>query len=35
MEGNRPSTTLMTEVLTPRLLGALAALYEHSAFTQG
>jgi glucose-6-phosphate isomerase len=26
---------LLTEVLTPRLLGSLVALYEHSVFTQG
>src|SRR5579875_2756752 len=35
MEGNRPSNVLLAEVLTPRLLGALIALYEHSVFTQG
>jgi len=35
MEGNRPSNVLLAEVLTPRLLGALVALYEHSVFTQG
>ncbi|GIF75835.1 glucose-6-phosphate isomerase [Asanoa siamensis] len=35
MEGNRPSNTLLAERLTPRLLGALVALYEHSVFTQG
>ena len=35
MEGNRPTNVLMAEVLTPRLLGALVALYEHSVFTQG
>jgi glucose-6-phosphate isomerase len=33
--GNRPSTTLLAEVLTPRTLGALVALYEHSVFVQG
>jgi len=33
--GNRPSTTIIAEKLTPRTLGALVALYEHSAFTQG
>ena len=31
--GNRPSTTLMLEALTPRSLGALVALYEHRVFT--
>ncbi len=35
MEGNRPTSTLLAKVLTPRLLGALVALYEHSVFTQG
>jgi glucose-6-phosphate isomerase len=34
-EGNRPSNTLLAEVLTPHTLGALVALYEHSVFTQG
>jgi glucose-6-phosphate isomerase len=35
MEGNRPTNTLLAEILTPRLLGSLVALYEHSVFTQG
>jgi len=35
MEGNRPSNTILAEVLTPRALGSLVALYEHSVFTQG
>ncbi|HUN57597.1 MAG TPA: glucose-6-phosphate isomerase [Candidatus Binataceae bacterium] len=34
-EGNRPSTTILAEQLTPRILGTLVALYEHSVFTQG
>jgi glucose-6-phosphate isomerase len=34
-EGNRPSTTILAERLTPETLGALVALYEHSVFTQG
>ncbi len=34
-DGNRPSTTLVLERLTPRALGALVALYEHIVFTQG
>jgi glucose-6-phosphate isomerase len=34
-EGNRPSSTLLAEQLTPEVLGALVALYEHSVFTQG
>jgi glucose-6-phosphate isomerase len=33
--GNRPSTTLVLEQLTPRSLGALIALYEHRIFTSG
>jgi glucose-6-phosphate isomerase len=33
--GNRPSNVLMAERLTPEILGALVALYEHSVFTQG
>ncbi|HET7159940.1 MAG TPA: glucose-6-phosphate isomerase, partial [Burkholderiales bacterium] len=32
--GNRPSTTLLLEELTPRALGALIALYEHKVFAQ-
>jgi glucose-6-phosphate isomerase len=35
MEGNRPTNVLLAEKLTPRLLGSLIALYEHSVFTQG
>jgi glucose-6-phosphate isomerase len=34
-EGNRPSNTILTERLTPEVLGKLVALYEHSVFTQG
>lgn len=34
-EGNRPSNTILAERLTPEVLGALIALYEHSVFTQG
>ena len=34
-EGNRPSTVILAESLTPELLGKLIALYEHSVFTQG
>ena len=34
-EGNRPSSTLLLERLTPAALGKLVALYEHSVFTQG
>jgi glucose-6-phosphate isomerase len=32
--GNRPSTTLLVEALTPRSLGALIALYEHKVLVQ-
>ena len=35
MEGNRPSNVLLAEILTPRLLGSLVALYEHAVFTSG
>jgi glucose-6-phosphate isomerase len=35
MEGNRPTNTILAEQLTPRTLGSLVALYEHSVFTQG
>jgi glucose-6-phosphate isomerase len=34
-EGNRPTNTLLCDILTPRLLGTLVALYEHSVFVQG
>jgi len=33
--GNRPSNTILAKTLTPRSLGQLIALYEHSVFTQG
>jgi glucose-6-phosphate isomerase len=33
--GNRPSSTLLLDRLTPAALGKLVALYEHSVFTQG
>jgi glucose-6-phosphate isomerase len=33
--GNRPSTTLVLDALTPRALGALIAMYEHRVFTSG
>jgi glucose-6-phosphate isomerase len=35
MQGNRPTNVLLAEKLTPQVLGALIALYEHSVFTQG
>jgi len=34
-DGNRPSTTILADRLTPETLGKLIALYEHSVFTQG
>jgi glucose-6-phosphate isomerase len=34
-EGDRPSNTLLAQRLTPRTLGSLVALDEHSVFTQG
>jgi len=34
-EGNRPSTVILADELTPEMLGKLVALYEHSVFTQG
>ncbi|MDQ3286739.1 MAG: glucose-6-phosphate isomerase [Pseudomonadota bacterium] len=34
-DGNRPSSTMLAERLTPYTLGALVALYEHSVFVQG
>lgn len=33
--GNRPTTTILADRLTPAMLGKLVALYEHSVFTQG
>ena len=33
--GNRPSSTLLLDEMTPRNLGALIALYEHKVFVQG
>jgi glucose-6-phosphate isomerase len=35
MEGNRQTNVILAERLTPEVLGALVALYEHSVFTQG
>lgn len=35
MPGNRPTTTILAEELTPFTLGALIALYEHITFVQG
>lgn len=33
--GNRPSTTILIDRLTPQALGALLALYEHKTFVEG
>ncbi|MFK0297672.1 glucose-6-phosphate isomerase [Brevundimonas sp. NPDC090276] len=33
--GNRPSTTIVMDRLTPQALGALIALYEHKTFVEG
>ncbi len=33
--GNRPSTTLIYPLLTPRMLGRIVALYEHRVFVEG
>ncbi|TQN49705.1 Glucose-6-phosphate isomerase [Acidithiobacillus thiooxidans ATCC 19377] len=33
--GNRPSSVLLVDALSPHSLGTLVALYEHSVFTQG
>jgi glucose-6-phosphate isomerase len=33
--GDRPSSLLLLEELTPAALGALVAMYEHKVFTQG
>ncbi|HDN27208.1 MAG TPA: glucose-6-phosphate isomerase [Thioploca sp.] len=34
-QGNQPSNTLVYQKLTPQVLGALIALYEHKIFVQG
>jgi glucose-6-phosphate isomerase len=34
-EGNRPSSTILLDRLTPEALGKLIGLYEHGVFTQG
>ena len=34
-EGNRPTTTILADRLTPATLGTLVALYEHKVFVQG
>jgi glucose-6-phosphate isomerase len=34
-DGNRPTTTILADSLTPSVLGQLIALYEHIVFVQG
>ena len=34
-EGNRPSSSILFQKLTPKTLGRLIAMYEHKIFTQG
>lgn len=34
-EGNKPSTSIMFDLLTPHALGSLIAMYEHKTFVQG
>ncbi len=33
--GNRPTTSIVVQKVTPKTLGALVAMYEHKIFTQG
>jgi glucose-6-phosphate isomerase len=35
MRGNRPTSVILSDVISPYRLGTLVALYEHSVFTQG
>ena len=35
MPGNKPSNTFLFDSLTPKILGALVAMYEHKVFVQG
>ena len=34
-DGNRPSTTMLYERLTPRMMGRILSVYEHKIFVQG
>jgi len=34
-EGNRPSNTILADIVEPATIGKLVALYEHLVFTQG
>jgi glucose-6-phosphate isomerase len=33
--GNRPTTSMLVQKITPKTLGAMVAMYEHKIFTQG
>jgi glucose-6-phosphate isomerase len=33
--GNRPTTSILVQQITPRVLGSLIAMYEHKIFVQG
>jgi len=33
--GNRPTTSIVVQKITPRTLGSLIAMYEHKIFVQG
>jgi glucose-6-phosphate isomerase len=33
--GNRPTTSIMVQKITPKILGSLVAMYEHKIFVQG
>ena len=33
--GNRPTTSMLVQKITPRTLGSLIAMYEHKIFVQG
>jgi glucose-6-phosphate isomerase len=33
--GNRPTTSIMAQKITPATLGSLVAMYEHKIFVQG
>jgi glucose-6-phosphate isomerase len=33
--GNRPTTSIMVQKITPKILGSLVAMYEHKVFVQG
>ena len=35
MPGNRPSTSILAQKLTPSVVGQLVALYEHAVFVEG